>query len=162
MQQNSSTPDSDLWSRRSSPPTSVSASQFPNSYNDILVPNLRPAVSVGVQQHSVRDVPQVALLFLQLCPEESRAVEVPVEVLGIKPHLSSSTVSDAGERMAAVHEVRRGRDLVVLCCAWRVGHAGLGAGDYLVKLVAVVPCTLVGRNGMWGVVQAAVNIFIEI
>lgn len=136
----------------------------PHTYYDFLLSNSRPSLSVCVQQHTVRDVLNMALLFLQLCPEESRAVQVPVLVL-IKPHSTSSAVSfkasDAGQWIAVVHETRRRWDLIVLWCARWVGHVGLGAGDDLIRFITVVPCTLMRRNDMRGVVQTIINIFIN-
>lgn len=123
----------------------------PHTYYDFLLSNLRPSLSICVQQHTVRDVLNMALLFLQLCPEESRAVQVPVLVL-IKPHSTSPAVSfkasDAGQWIAVVHETRRRWDLIVLWCARWVGHVGLGAGDDLIRFITVVPCTLMRRNDM--------------
>lgn len=136
----------------------------PHTYYDFLLSNSRPSLFVCVQQHTVRDVLNMALLFLQLCPEESRAVQVPVLVL-IKPHSTSSAVSfkasDAGQWIAVVHETRRRWDLIVLWCARWVGHVGLGAGDDLIRFITVVPCTLMRRNDMRGVVQTIINIFIN-
>lgn len=137
---------------------------FSTYIHDFLLPNLRPSLSICVQQHTVRDVLNAALLFLQLCPEVSGAVQVPFLVL-IKPHSTSSTVSfkatNASQWIAVVHEARRRWDLTVLWCARWVGHVGLGAGDYLIKFITVVPCALMRRNGRWGVMQAIVNIFIK-
>lgn len=108
-------------------------------------------MSIGGQQCSVRDVPELALFFLKLGPKESRVVPVPVVDLGISRLLPSSTnssnVSDVGMMEAGVHGAWRGQGLLVLCCAWGVGHVGLGAGDHFVQLITIVPRTLVRRNG---------------
>ena len=110
----------------------------------ILATHSRPAMTVGVQQPGVGDVLQMAVLSLQLSPEELGVIRVPVMVPGIERLLRSSrglfSVSDPAELAAAVQKARRGGDLVVLCCAWRVGPVGLGAGDHLIRLVTVVPC----------------------
>lgn len=112
----------------------------------MVTPNSRLAMCIRGEQNSIRDFTQVALLFLQLCPEERRAVQVQVRARGIKPHISSlivsSSVSEAGERLSVLHKARRGGDLVVLCCARRECHVGLGAGDYLIKIVTSVTCEL--------------------
>lgn len=98
-------------------------------------------MSIGRQQYSIRDVTQLAFLFLQLCPEEGRAVQIPVLVLGIGPLLRQSIVS-SNKLGAVVYDARWGKGMVVVCCARRVGHVGLGAGDHFIRLVTVVPGTL--------------------
>lgn len=99
---------------------------------------------ISGQQLCIADIPQLALLFLQLCPEESAAVHVIFTVIpGTKPLLPLFTIfahnsKDRG-RAAGKHEARRG--LVVVCCAWRVGHVGRGAGNDFIVLVPVKSCT---------------------
>lgn len=92
-------------------------------------PNSRPAASVGVQEHGVRHAPEDALLFLQLRPEETGTVEVPVRTQGLRPHLALSTRScPAANLEAAAHPLGRGEDLLVL-----------GARDDLVQVLASGP-----------------------
>lgn len=105
---------------------------------------------ISGQQLCIADIPQLALLFLQLCPEESAAVHVIFTVIpGTKTLLPLFTIfahnsKDRG-RAAGKHEARRG--LVVLCCAWRVGHVGRGAGNDFIVLVAVKFCTERRQHG---------------
>lgn len=113
----------------------------------------RSSVTVGGEQSSVRDHPQVALLPEQLVPEKRRAVPVPSVVwrpgppvpgLPVPPHVPLATQVDAGGRLeAGACAATRGRGLVI---RWRrEGGARLGAGDYFIGVVAVVACSR-GRN----------------
>lgn len=90
----------------------------------------RPAASVGVQEHGVRHAPQDTLLFLQLRPEETGSVEVPVGTQRLRPHLPMSPGScTAADLEAAAHPLGGGEDLLVV-----------GARDDLVQVLGGGPC----------------------
>lgn len=96
---------------------------------------------IGGQQLSIRGLPQPALLFLQLCPEEGRSVQIPA-VLWLEPALPSATValciSDTRGLEAEEHAVRSGPGQVVCRGAGREGHVGFWAGnDFIVFVTGI-------------------------
>lgn len=104
---------------------------------------LRSAMFISRQQFCVGDMPKLALLFLQLCPEKHWAIHMMAVVFRIKPRLPSFTIfsqnSKAWGWAAWKHETRRG--LVITCCAWWVSHVEWGAGNNFIVLVIAESCT---------------------